>query len=294
MTDSLEQRGAEFFLRLERRFGHPPGKLWRAITDPDHLSAWYPAKIIAMDAAPGGKMILDYGGGVVTTAEITAFAPPRLFAFTERTPEQMTRESENRMRLELSPDGDGTLLIFEQSFHDRAAAASYAAGWQSCFDALDSVLTSAPASHSGVSVERHQDYVKQFGLDRGSVEETPDGWRLRFERQLMRQPIPRVWAAMTGDSSLHIGDAVPEPFTIASFASGPITEIDAPHLLAYGWKQDGRAAGEIRWELTPGPGGARIELTQTGPADLADAKTIALAAWRDRIEAFIADLYTAW
>ncbi|PZG03110.1 SRPBCC domain-containing protein, partial [Nonomuraea aridisoli] len=32
-------------LRLQRRLPHPPEKVWRAITEPEHLAAWFPTTV---------------------------------------------------------------------------------------------------------------------------------------------------------------------------------------------------------------------------------------------------------
>jgi hypothetical protein len=47
----------------------------------------------------------------------------------------------------------------------------------------------------------------------------------------------------------------------------------------------------VRWELRDGTGqGARLVLTQTGPAGLDDARATALDAWHDRVERLAAEL----
>lgn len=291
MTDLLETRGPRQFLHLERRFAHPPAKVWRALTDPAHLGAWYPATITAMEPRLGGTISLDYGGGFLTTAEITAFDPPRLFAFTERPTTLVLREPENRMRLELIPHGDGTLLLFEQLFSDRPAAASYAAGWQGCFDLLDQSLGGVTPTPVPVRTDRHQHYVKLFGLDQGSAVDTTDGWEVCFVRQLMQQPVPQVWAALTGHTPLAPGDPVPAMLAIDDFPAETIAGADAPYDIAYVWKKDDRVAGCIYWKLTQGPGGARIEFTQTGPLDTTALRDVALLAWRDRIESIVDAIY---
>ena len=38
-------------LRFERRLTHPQEKVWRAITDPEHLAAWFPSTIEGERAA---------------------------------------------------------------------------------------------------------------------------------------------------------------------------------------------------------------------------------------------------
>ena len=41
----LTQAGDRWQLRFERRLAHPPEKVWRALTEPEHLAAWFPSEI---------------------------------------------------------------------------------------------------------------------------------------------------------------------------------------------------------------------------------------------------------
>lgn len=41
----LEQEDAGWRLRFARRLPHAPEKVWRALTEPEHLSVWFPTDI---------------------------------------------------------------------------------------------------------------------------------------------------------------------------------------------------------------------------------------------------------
>jgi hypothetical protein len=127
---------------------------------------------------------------------VTELDPPRVFAFTQDPSAVLPREGNNHLRFELRPDGDGCLLVFTHAFHDRPHAAANAAGWHACFDALEMVVDGRPMELSASFVGRHEAYIEAFGLNRGSAETTPGGWRVRFERQLMQQPVDKVWATL--------------------------------------------------------------------------------------------------
>lgn len=185
MTETLSTEDGRPTLRIERRLRHAPDKVWRAITEPEHLSKWYPFRAVTMDLRLGGAIHFE-GGGVTMHAVITELDPPRTFAFSERAPEMMTRESEDLVHFELRPDGDGCLLVFSHTFDDRPAAASYASGWMMCLDAMESVLADQPVEMTPPSPRLHEHYVRAFGLDQGTVEQTADGWLVRFERQLTK------------------------------------------------------------------------------------------------------------
>ncbi|GIG87294.1 SRPBCC family protein [Plantactinospora endophytica] len=282
MTESLETVHGRQMLRIERRLAHPPEKVWPAVTEPEHLREWFPAEV-RLEPRVDGSITFSFGSGPDappdSVGRISAYEPPRLFAFTWE---------DDLFRIELHPDGPGCLLVFSHVFDDRAGAASFASGWKLCLDALTGILDGRPVDPTQRPSGRlHESYVERFGLADGVAEETGNGWRVRFERQLTR-PAEAVWAALTGQSPdlpAQLGAPPPAGFTTAEFPAGPITALDPPTLLEYAWEADGASAGRVRWELTRGTGhGARLVLEQTGPADADGARATALAAWRARIE----------
>ncbi|GIH24180.1 hypothetical protein Aph01nite_24900 [Acrocarpospora phusangensis] len=193
MNETLRTVDGRTVLRMERRLAHPVEKVWRAITEPGHLGAWYPFPVAEMDLRTGGTIIFDDGAGTVLKAVITELDPPRVFAFSEHAPSSMPREREDLARFELRPDpAGGCLLIFTHTFDDRYAAASYASGWQTCLVALESLLDGRPFTPpEGNFPELHEEYVIRFHLDEGV--RVPAG--VRFERQLTK-PIPQARAAL--------------------------------------------------------------------------------------------------
>ena len=42
---TLERAGDRTVLRYRRRLAHPQQKVWRALTEDDHLAAWFPTAI---------------------------------------------------------------------------------------------------------------------------------------------------------------------------------------------------------------------------------------------------------
>lgn len=292
MNQTLRTIDGRPVLRMERRLTHPPEKVWRALTEPDQLSQWYPFRAARIELRVGGGISFDDGQGTTFDATITELDAPRVFAFSVADPDVPGgRERDNRLRFELRPDGNGCRLLFTHVFDDRPAAASYAAGWHACLDALDAVVDGRPVEMANVWVERHEAYIKAFGLDLGSAEDAPDGWRVRFERQLMRPSVDQVWATLNASGAADpaggapaAGGPVPQAFTSAKVPAGAVTAVEAPTLLEYDWLAEGRAAGRVRWELADGPGGARVVLTQTGPSQLTEERSTALAAWQAHIE----------
>ncbi|MGW4801618.1 SRPBCC family protein, partial [Nonomuraea sp. NPDC004297] len=176
------------------------------------------------------------------------------------------------------PDGDGTLLTFTHTFTDRHGAASFAAGWHTCVQALSAHLDERP-SHlpdrpdPARTARLHEDYIAILGLPSTSL----DGDTVRVERQLTR-PADHVWRQLGGPGATP-GAPPPAPFTIPALPAGPVTRAEPAALLEYDTD-----AGAVRWELTEGTGqGPRLIVTCTGAPATADA-------WRIRVEDLAASL----
>lgn len=284
MSETLRSADGRHTLRLERRLPHPPEKVWRAVTEPPHLRHWFPSTV-ELEARTGGRITFtfdtgDAGESPAGSGTVEHWDPPRLFAFTW---------DGDHFRIELHPDGAGCRLVFAHTFDTRSAAASYGAGWDLCLGALELALAGRTAATAEApSAALHERYVRAFGLDQGTVEVGPEGWRVHFDRQLTR-PADQVWAALvradSGEGGPVIGGPVPAGCSLARFPAGPVTELRAQRLLGYEWTAAGRPAGRIRWELREGTGhGARLLLSQTGSGDTARDRDAALAGWRARIE----------
>lgn len=246
MTESLQTRDGRSVLRMERWLKHPPEKVWKAMTEPERLADWFPGRV-TLDLRAGGALTFDLDGSV-DTGTITDLDPQRLIAYTWGT---------DHLHWELHPEGEGTRLVLLHTFDDRAGAASYGAGWHTCIVALDLALDGRAGADPGVDdIALHERLVSRFGLDAGTVEPGPDGWRVRHERQLTR-PADGVWGVLT--------DMAP--------AGASVRE----HVLEH----DAEEGGSLRWELVAGTGhGARLVLTHTGSGGDPQA---ARAADRSRI-----------
>ena len=282
MTVAMRDADGRHILAFERRFKHPAAKVWRALTEEDEVRAWFPATIEG-ERAVGATLRFVFAGDEAPPTEgtITVFEPPRLLEFTW---------SGEILRWELVPEPGGCLLRLTHTFDDRAGAASYAAGWHGCLDALDLVVAGRPVEGmDNLWRERHEGYFAQFGLGRGRAERQDDRWLIRFERQLA-YPLDTAWAALTEFPGEPVGgvaaaDAPPLRMTNGYVPAGWVHE-RAATALEYGWLADGAEAGRVRWSLTPGPGGARIALTQTVPGTLAAQLPLYLAAWQTQLEIF--------
>ena len=43
---TLQKRDDRWTVAFTRRFPHPPDKVWRAITEPEHMAAWFPDQMV--------------------------------------------------------------------------------------------------------------------------------------------------------------------------------------------------------------------------------------------------------
>ena len=167
---SIEKDGEKWTLVLVRDLAHTPAKVWKALTDPEHLRQWAP-----FDA--------DRSLGAVGTAKLsTVGAPSPLVTETQVKRADAPRALEyswggGDIRWELEPLGSGGTRLRLWHNINRNYIAMGAAGWHVCFDVLERHLAGQPigrivgadAMKFGGWQRLHAEYAKQFGI------ETP-GW----------------------------------------------------------------------------------------------------------------------
>lgn len=249
-------------VRVTRRYPHPIETVWRAVTTPEHLGAWFPSPV-EIDLRVGGTMRFGaFAGEAAATGTVEALDPPRLLAF---------RWGADRLTFELTPDGDRTSFVLTHAFDDRAGAASFATGWETCLGALRHVLAREPLPAPDRGVGRHEELVAAFGLDRPEVSEDGGRWTVRCERQLTC-PAQVAWDLWFGTDRVtgeqRRAPAVGRPLTpymAPDLVIGTMTEVDEPRVLAFTVAPTGGPGEHVRVELGEGTGhGARLVLTVTG------------------------------
>lgn len=161
---ALEQVDGRWQLRFRRKLPHSPEKVWRALTEPEHLVAWFPTDIEGERAA-GAPLRFRFreGEGPAIDGEMIQFDPPVALEFRWGQHETL--------RFELQPDADGCLLTFVNRFDELGKAARDAAGWHSCLDALGHHLTGQPAPWTPQERWRqvHRSYVERLGPDAATI-----------------------------------------------------------------------------------------------------------------------------
>jgi uncharacterized protein YndB with AHSA1/START domain len=157
MLGTLRQVDDRWQLRFTRTLPHPPAKVWRAITEPEHLRAWFPTEIHGERAAGAAlRFVFPGGEGPPLDGRMLAFDPPSLLEFLW---------GEETLRFELAPDGDGTRLTLVNTFDEQGKAARDAAGWHSCLDLLERRLAGEqpPWDPRERWEQVHPAYVERFG-----------------------------------------------------------------------------------------------------------------------------------
>lgn len=124
---SLERAGERWVLVMQRRFEHPPERLWRMLTEPSELARWSPAVPDRPLTSIGPASCRENPGDDPVDAEVLVANAPR---------ELVHRWGGHVLRWTVTPQGDGALLELRQTFDDRTFAAMLAAGWQVCFGRL--------------------------------------------------------------------------------------------------------------------------------------------------------------
>jgi len=264
-------------LRFERVLAHPPAKVWRAVSDPAELKHWFPA-VIEAEAAAGAAMrfVMDDGEDV-TSGEVLEYDPPKVYAF---------RWGEEVLRFEIVPHERGSARVFTHTVTEgqEFIAARNTAGWDVCLIALEARLAGVEADlpdHRPLM----ESYVDAFGIGRGEVVETEDGFEVRFRRDVVWRSFETVWELLTGGEPVDVGQAPPRGFTAGPIQAGDVTEVDSPRLLVFDWTVNGSTAGQVRWQLVHEPGLATyVELTQTVDRRFEAELPVLLAAWQVRLE----------
>jgi uncharacterized protein YndB with AHSA1/START domain len=162
MTAALEQTDAGPRLRFTRFLAHPPEKVWRAITEPEHLEAWFPDSIEVERWEVGAPLRFAVKTGFGFGGEVLAFEPPRMLEL---------RWGPDVIRLEVEPEGEGTRLTLLDTLEELGKAARDGAGWHTCLDRLEHHLdgTLPPWSSSDRWREVHPAYVDELGPEAATI-----------------------------------------------------------------------------------------------------------------------------
>ena len=163
----LTQTGDDVVLTFTRRFNHPAEKVWRAVTEEEHLATWFPQKIKGEWRA-GAPLRFESDSGDGFEGEVIAFDPPSMLELMWGT---------DRLRIEVRPDGDGSVLTLVDTFVELGKAARDGAGWHECLERLEHHLDGAPLGKWGAGWPALFERYKQALGPEASTIGPPEGWQ---------------------------------------------------------------------------------------------------------------------
>jgi uncharacterized protein YndB with AHSA1/START domain len=156
----LEQHGDAWSVSFTRRFDHPVEKVWRAVTEPEHLAKWFPGRVEG-EFRSGAPLKFVVETGDAFDGEMLMYEPPKVLEIKWGT---------DVLHIALQPDGDGTVMTFVDTLTELGKAARDAAGWHECIARLFAHLDGTPRPVDGVVWNAViGQYQERFGPDASTV-----------------------------------------------------------------------------------------------------------------------------
>jgi uncharacterized protein YndB with AHSA1/START domain len=158
----LEQLdGERWRLRFSRRLPHPVDVVWRAITEPEQLKAWFPDGVTG-DWQVGATLTFGPAHGPSFTGEVLAVDPPKSLEFTWGT---------DQLRFTIEPEADGCVLTLTDTIDEVGKAVRDSAGWHVCLDKLEHSLDGTePTWDDGERwKELNPQYAAAFGPEAATI-----------------------------------------------------------------------------------------------------------------------------
>ena len=162
----VQKHGDQWTLVLVRTLQHPPAKVWKALTEPEHLREWAPFDSDRKLDSVGTAKLTTVGSPTphITDAQIKRADAPQVLEYTWGGQD---------IRWELEPSATGGTRLTLWHNINRAFIAMGAAGWHVCLDVLDRALDGHPIGRivgpDAMKFEGwqrlHAEYQKQFGVE---------------------------------------------------------------------------------------------------------------------------------
>jgi uncharacterized protein YndB with AHSA1/START domain len=156
-------------LRFTRELAHPLERVWRALSEPEHLLKWFPTTIEG-DRTAGAPLVFSFPGGQAPPfeGEMISWEPPHLIEF---------KWGPDVIRIELRRTGaDTTTLTLLDTLDEHGKAARDGTGWHNCLDALDRALDGDDDAREELNrwQDLHGEYVDRFGPDAATIGVPPE------------------------------------------------------------------------------------------------------------------------
>jgi uncharacterized protein YndB with AHSA1/START domain len=125
---TLLSAGDRPVLRFERFLPRAVEDVWRAVTDPAELTAWFPTRIELDRWETGASLVHHFDDPTFAALPgvVVACDPPRRLSFTW---------GDDTIGFELTPTDGGTMFVLTEELA-RTHVARNAAGWEVCLDRL--------------------------------------------------------------------------------------------------------------------------------------------------------------
>ena len=125
---TLISTGEKPVLRFERFLPRPVEEVWRAVTEPEGLKAWFPTRIEIERWEPGATLTHHFEGQSLAPlpGRVLECAEPHRLVFTW---------GDDTIGFELSAAEGGTVFVLTEQL-GASIAARNAAGWEVCLDRL--------------------------------------------------------------------------------------------------------------------------------------------------------------
>ncbi len=158
----VRKDGETWTLVVAKDLHHPPEKVWRALTEPEHLHQWAPFDASENLDSVGTVNVTWAGTSAPIPTRITRADAPHVLEYTS---------AGTGMRWELEARDGGTHLTL-WAVIDRRFISMGAAGWHIAFDVLERLLDGTPigriAGADAMQFDGWQrlnaEYAQQFGV----------------------------------------------------------------------------------------------------------------------------------
>lgn len=157
--------GGRVALRFERRLGKPPERVWKALTHPDQLRAWFPA-VVDLDQPAGTELTFRPTAEQKSRFDLPEPGGPNGEIMKAERPRILEYEWDDEVLLwEIEADGDGSRLVFTNIVEDRGGTSAIAAGWHAGLEVFEAKLDGRPIDWSARdrAEAMTEPYEKRFG-----------------------------------------------------------------------------------------------------------------------------------
>lgn len=156
---AFERRGDQIDVRFERLYPRPVETVWSALTQPERLADWMGASHV--EPRVGGRFDMMVDGPHPMTGRVRVWDPPHVLEITWSN----THAPDSVIRYELTPEADGTRLVFIHKGMPYANSALMLPGWHDFLARLGSLLEGAPLEAQPSFHRMQAIYIDHYKLD---------------------------------------------------------------------------------------------------------------------------------